>query len=220
MTIGNRFFLVLFLLGSAAYLTVISFGRFPFDYLLKVAPILVLIGFARRTLAGRARTLTLAALVFSAGGDVLLALSFPNQFIFGLGSFLIAQIMYLVVFLQYRNSDHIAAKNVLSGLIFIYAVIIGGMVTPEQIELKIAIVSYLVIICCMVLAAVRAWSGAYLHVLGAVSFMISDSIIAWDRFHEPLPFAAVAVMATYYLAQGLIVLGVRDLSTQAREQRA
>jgi uncharacterized membrane protein YhhN len=43
--------------------------------------------------------------------------------------------------------------------------------------------------------------------LGAVLFFISDSILAWDRFVNPLSNARLKNMVTYHLGQIGIILG-------------
>ena len=40
---------------------------------------------------------------------------------------------------------------------------------------------------------------------------ISDSILALNKFHEPLPFSNISIMLTYALAQLLIVIGILKL---------
>jgi uncharacterized membrane protein YhhN len=41
--------------------------------------------------------------------------------------------------------------------------------------------------------------------LGACAFMLSDSLIAINRFVQPLPLVSLWVLGSYYLAQILIV---------------
>ena len=43
--------------------------------------------------------------------------------------------------------------------------------------------------------------------LGAGFFMLSDSLLATNRFVQPLPWSQVWVLSTYYAAQALIVGG-------------
>ena len=45
--------------------------------------------------------------------------------------------------------------------------------------------------------------------VGACFFMLSDSLLAVNKFVLPLPFAAFWVLATYYTAQILIVRHAR-----------
>jgi uncharacterized membrane protein YhhN len=43
---------------------------------------------------------------------------------------------------------------------------------------------------------------------GALIFMLSDSMIAINKFLDPLPFASMMIMITYILAQYFIVSGL------------
>ncbi|MEG0047153.1 MAG: lysoplasmalogenase, partial [Comamonas sp.] len=60
--------------------------------------------------------------------------------------------------------------------------------------------------------------SALLVALGASAFMVSDSILAINRFVQPLPWAAIWVLTSYYVAQALIVQG--SLRWQARPHTA
>ncbi len=51
----------------------------------------------------------------------------------------------------------------------------------------------------------HAWAVA----VGAMVFMLSDALIAVDRFVLPLPLAPLWVLSSYYLAQFLIVHNAR-----------
>ncbi|HEX2030913.1 MAG TPA: lysoplasmalogenase family protein, partial [Actinomycetota bacterium] len=55
--------------------------------------------------------------------------------------------------------------------------------------------------------ATPGWTGtrSALAIAGAVLFMGSDALIGWNRFVRPLPWAPVAIMASYHLAQGALV---------------
>ena len=61
-------------------------------------------------------------------------------------------------------------------------------------------------------AAELWWSvrdtAALLAMLGAILFLVSDSILALDKFRSPLPLRDLLVMSTYYAAQLLIVWSV------------
>ncbi len=60
---------------------------------------------------------------------------------------------------------------------------------------------------------------ALLTALGASFFMLSDSILAINRFVQPLPWSSVSVLGSYYTAQALIVWGcVRQWAEPASRQ--
>lgn len=46
--------------------------------------------------------------------------------------------------------------------------------------------------------------------IGAVLFVISDSLIAFNMFYAPIPHSKLYVMVTYYLAQLGIALSTLD----------
>ena len=54
---------------------------------------------------------------------------------------------------------------------------------------------------------ISRWSA-----LGNSVFMLSDTLLALDKFVSPLPYAGLWVLASYYVAQGLIVRGVSRTS--------
>jgi uncharacterized membrane protein YhhN len=79
-------------------------------------------------------------------------------------------------------------------------------------ELRVPVAAYVLVIAAM---AAQAWgrakqlgSAASLWVaLGSSVFMLSDTLLALDKFVSPLPYAGLWVLASYYVAQGLIVRG-------------
>ncbi|MFM8740122.1 MAG: lysoplasmalogenase family protein, partial [Cytophagales bacterium] len=48
----------------------------------------------------------------------------------------------------------------------------------------------------------------FLVMLGALLFMVSDSLLAVNKFLNPFEFSGIAIMATYCAAQYLIVEGL------------
>ncbi len=55
-------------------------------------------------------------------------------------------------------------------------------------------------------AAAVGRSSWVLCFVGALLFVLSDSVLAWDRFVHPVAAARVIVMTTYYAGQLLIAL--------------
>ncbi|MBO6635506.1 MAG: hypothetical protein JJ937_13295, partial [Parvibaculum sp.] len=53
--------------------------------------------------------------------------------------------------------------------------------------------------------------GAPLLGLGAVLFVISDSVIALDKFRAPVPYRGPIVWVTYYGGQALMALSLLSL---------
>mgnify|MGYP003835948525 CR=1 FL=1 len=198
----------LFVLGSILYMALDASGvEALWMAALKIVPILALMWLAATHLNGTGRTLAIAALVFSATGDVLLAIPFDNHFIFGLGAFLLAQLTYAGNFL--RAAEFGSRRFALRGVaIVLAALLLARQVLPGAGALALPVVFYIVAIVFMALSAAAHRSGSSLLFAGAVTFMVSDALIAISRFVGPVPGSGTWIMLTYYGAQALLVTGL------------
>jgi uncharacterized membrane protein YhhN len=152
----------------------------------------------------------LAALVLSLVGDIALLSDSEARFVFGLGSFLLAHVAFVVAFVHAgmpRGDLALVGLALVVGL----AAVVGRRVVPAAAResgrpLAGAVTAYVGVIGVMVVAA---WAtGRPLVGLGASVFMVSDAVLALDRFVRPRRFGSLAVMVTYHLAQVLLVLGL------------
>lgn len=160
-----------------------------------------------------------AGLVLSWIGDVLLIKgNEPLFFMTGLGSFLLAQLSYAQSFTKMPGNQ--------PGLLFqkplwtlpVLAVAVGMLwwLFPSLGDLKLPVAIYVGAISLMVLSALHFGyqkpGGGWL-VLGASCFMLSDALLAVNKFAFPIPQAGFWIMLTYGIAQyGL----VRGATTTAR----
>lgn len=163
---------------------------------------------ANGTFGTKSRALLLGALLFSLGGDVFLMLP-GDYFIPGLASFLVAHVFYIALFRQ--GAGWFVQRKALWGLLafgaLMYGVLWGSLGDPV---LKGAVAAYVAVICLM---AAQAWSRAHVQgdaaarwvAVGACVFMLSDSLIAINKFLTPVPLASFWILLTYYAAQLLIV---------------
>jgi len=149
------------------------------------------------------------ALAGSLAGDVFLMLD--NLFIPGLVAFLLAHVAYTVLFRQGTHGWPL--RPVLAGCLA-YAVLMvavlwaGGL--PPGLRGPVAV--YALVIALMAAqaigrAGVQRDSASVLVAAGAIAFVISDTLLALNRFVSPLPASAVWVLGTYYAAQCLIIGG-------------
>ena len=178
----------------------------------------------------RGHWLLLAALAASLAGDVFLMLG--GLFIPGLVAFLLAHLCYLGLFKQGRRwfalRDALALILVIGGSVYAF-LWQGGL--PAALRLPVA--AYVLVIALMAAQAWGRWyqaarapngrgpaeggpadrgpadgGPALLVALGASSFMLSDTLLATNLFVQPLPWAQLGVLSSYYLAQALIVTGL------------
>jgi uncharacterized membrane protein YhhN len=179
------------------------------EYICKPATMVALIGVAltlQPHLEAR-RWAFVAALVLSLAGDVFLMLP-RDAFVPGLGSFFIAHIAYIVGLRI--GANEVRPLLVSAVPVVIVAVLIGSRVLRQvrlrQPELTTPVSAYIGIIAVMVAAALA--TGEPLAAMGAVIFMASDSLIAWNRFVVTLEWAPVTIMVAYHAAQALLVLSL------------
>ncbi|MCF8169034.1 MAG: lysoplasmalogenase, partial [Rhodoferax sp.] len=164
---------------------------------------------ARRAGAvGRFDTTLILALCFSLVGDVFLMLP-GNYFIPGLASFLVAHIFYIALF--HQGHTWFPSRRALVA-VFAVGLVMLGVVWPGLADpvLKIAVTAYVAIISLMASqaigrATVLAHASARWVAVGACIFMLSDSLIAINKFVSPLPLASLWILWTYYTAQMLMV---------------
>jgi uncharacterized membrane protein YhhN len=205
------------------------------EYLTKPLAMVALIGVAlalHAEVPGR-RPWIVAALLLSLLGDVFLMVP-RDLFVAGLGSFLLAHLAYIVAF---RIDGGSAGALAVSAVVVAVAVgvvgrkVIAGARTSEP-AVTVPVVIYIAVIAAMVACALA--TGNVLFGVGAVLFMTSDSLIAWNRFRapkadarppsvgptlrpsseglrgelQPLSWVPLAIIVTYHVAQALLVTGM------------
>lgn len=149
--------------------------------------------------------LLVGGIAFSWGGDVLLTFPGDGWFAAGLTSFLLAHVVYIVLFLRLPRARR--RPPVWSGVYWAWVVVMLVLLLPHAGMLAVPIVLYAVAIGLMATAA--SMHGGWIA-LGGAFFVVSDSVLALGRFLPGYEFAAhdFAVMSTYLAAQGLIAWGV------------
>jgi uncharacterized membrane protein YhhN len=180
-----------------------------------IAPSLLLYYFMNVDAEDRSRSAILA-FFFSFLGDTLLMN--PDYFIGGLIAFLVAHVFFVFTYRQHQFEE---SENALAGLqrirlafpIILAATGLVVILFPALDDLKIPVIVYAVVLAIMVLTALfrfgRTSSESFWLVFtGAALFMISDSILAINKFLEPLPNAGLYIMLTYCAAQFLIAQGL------------
>ena len=161
--------------------------------------------------ANRKRILTMqVALFFACLGDVLLMLDGPMYFQLGLGSFLLMQIGYIIVFWT-GSFRGIAMQRAI--IILVFGITLFTWIRPNLGGLLIPVFVYMLTITTMVLTTLnrenKVSNDSFQWVfVGAALFMISDSLIAIEKFATTVPLREILVMLTYMAGQYLIVEGL------------
>lgn len=174
----------------------------------KLVPMILLIVLAlRSTGEKRYKSIIIVGLIFCAIGDYTL-----QWFIIGLTSFLIGHLFYITAF---RSTNLAKTPKTAKILLLVYGgammVWIAGTVFKEgDIVLAIAVCAYMIVILMMGWTSFR--SGSKLAIIGAMSFIASDSILAINKFIMDISYSHILIMTTYYGAQLLITLSIIQYS--------
>ncbi len=207
--------LSLTLLIALADWIAVATDRRPFEYALKPATMVALgaVVLALDLPDGHLRWWYLAAIVASLAGDVFLML--PDSamdpqlaFVAGLGSFLVAHVLYVVGMVLLGLSGGWLAVGAVVALLVIATVgrrvVVGAKATDSR--LFAPVMAYVAVIAVMI--ATSFGTGIVVGIVGALLFGFSDSVIGWTRFLRDFPHSRVVVMVTYHLGQVGLVLAL------------
>lgn len=139
-------------------------------------------------------------LVFCLAGDVFLL--WDSFFLFGLGAFLVAHLLFALAFTKHFGfTKHLGVLLVILSI----SAVIYGFFWPHLYALKGPVLGYMLAI------AFMTWQGVGAHfkhanatsrlvTLGAISFMLSDSLLGYNKFVSPLPCDSLWVLSSYWFA--------------------
>lgn len=153
------------------------------------------------------------ALLLSWFGDIALMYQGATlYFMIGIGFFLMAQVTYIIVLNQSSYQKlRLDAKRVLPFVL--YGIGLFTLLLPNAGDFRIPIFIYGLVILMMVSTArLREGSTSQnsycLALYGSMLFVLSDSLIAINKFYLEIPQAGLLIMVTYVAAQFLLVKGV------------
>ena len=194
----------------------ISFTFFELDayrYITKIAlmPLLILALWAETGLKTILLKIFAFALFFSWLGDI--ALRWEAYFIHGLAAFLIAHFCYLFFILKIKGNKGLLEFQPLFALpLAVYLILLLFVLNDYLEQLKIPVFVYAIVICAVCIFSMNLfWKTdkkvAALLFFGSLQFVISDSLLAINKFVYPFEILPGLVMLTYCSAQFLLTLG-------------
>lgn len=152
------------------------------------------------------KVLIVAGLTWSLAGDLFL-MQVEDRFVLGLLSFLVAHILYVLAFAL--NGPWSAP-----GFLLVYLIIGAAVLTILWRYLgshRVAVLVYVGFLLAMGWQAGGRWEslrtvGAALAALGAFLFMLSDGVLALNRFRLSVRHGDAVVLGAYFAGQWLIAL--------------
>jgi uncharacterized membrane protein YhhN len=214
LSLVDRVLLFLSVICGFSYLATQSFQPFPGSVLLKALSVAALAAIAFRSSFRSSEWLPGAvilglALAFSSLGDALLDLDPGRFFIGGLLAFLVAHLIYIALFVRNRARP-LKPKGwqlTLVAAVLIYSILLSQWLAPSLGALVGPVMIYVCVITVMAVSAILAGFSNPWICSGVILFLISDSILAVNKFKSPVPAGGYLIWATYYLAQYGIAIG-------------
>ncbi|MDH4583151.1 lysoplasmalogenase [Pseudomonas sp. BN415] len=208
-------FLIFGLAGVLAFLTGLSLELDWLCFVSKPVPIIALLLWLRRAASGPYRRWIAIGLALSLLGDMLL--QWPaDLFVFGLGAFLLAHLAYLRAYLlDTRRLAPMALLVALGSGGTIFALLASGGLGV----LLVPVACYALAISAMLWRALARLGAdldrqsALLAAGGAALFVLSDSLIGFNRFVSPFGAASYLIILSYWLGQWGITASAVTLST-------
>lgn len=219
--------LLLFFIVSLVELLAIGFEIEKLQWVVKPL-LMVLLGVYYYSVVGKSAMakMVIGAILFSLVGDVCLLFQSNNElfFIFGLGAFLITHVCYVLTYRQHVKKVAGVGLHGIQKFRFSLPIILAGtglitILYTHLGALKFPVIVYAIVLMVMVLQALFRFGYTTLKSFwfvfaGALLFMLSDSLIAINKFLAPFAWAGLAIMVTYILAQYLIIQGLMDHSEE------
>lgn len=190
--------------------------RLRFEFVLKPATLALLVAAAATADLGRWASWTIAALVLGLLGDVALLFTSERRrpdpdiaFLLGLGAFLLGHVAYLVAFLLvHEHTVHLIAGVLV--VVGVSGLALGPVLRGARREagtgFAAVVGGYALVLAAM--SALGIGTGCIPIAIGSALFLVSDTLLARDRFVARTAHGPLAVIVTYHLAQGLILLGL------------
>lgn len=212
LPMSTKFLAAAIILSGLGYLF-ISESDFPaLKWILKPGTILLIIVYAVSLAKVKRsyRNLIIAGLMASAVGDCMLLKPGNPWFLWGLGSFLIAHLLYISAFLSRQRFSFHHILYLIPLTIYGYWILEHlheGILLHHTTQLWAPVVVYVLVISAMLWTAIV--SRNLFASIGALCFVFSDSLLAWNMFIESVTWVDYGVMISYYLAQFLIAASIR-----------
>ena len=205
MTTMQKTWLYIFGAFAVLFIGLLPFEPYAGNFVIKAIPAISLAVLAFIAISGSRGKLLFTSLLFCAAADIALELAAGKYFVAGLGLFLVAHILFIITFS--RDFTFQKSKIPVIVLLIVYSKMMAFVLTPYLKEMAIPVYVYMTALTLVgIFASLRAAKNDF-TLYGAISFIVSDSIIAINKFMMPVPAADYIIMITYYLALFLIVFG-------------
>jgi uncharacterized membrane protein YhhN len=213
----KTYWITLFAIVLAAELTGIQVKNETIQFIFKPLLMIVVGGYflsQTNRINNSLKGWIIAAVLLSWFGDILLMFHVKNDtfFLLGLSAFLLAHVSYIIFFHGVRVRENIRSNILLLLIVVIYYAILITILSPHLGDMKLPVRIYGIVISFMFMLAMHMLfmknkiAGRWM-MIGALLFVISDSVLAINKFYKPFEASGVIIMLSYGLAQLFIIEG-------------
>lgn len=157
--------------------------------------------------------LLVLGLVLAAIGDLFLSRTGREAFLTGRGAFLVAHFAYATLFWSLRAEVIFLPMLLPLAGVCVFAVIMAALLWRRARDFRLPVLLYILATTLMVLTAMLVPFGHRLITLGAMLFMLSDSVLAMEAFvlskdDVRRKSTSAIIWWSYIVAQACILIGV------------
>ncbi|HSU28937.1 MAG TPA: lysoplasmalogenase [Chitinophagaceae bacterium] len=213
----KKTWIILFLLALAVEITGVQLDNRPLQYVGKPLLMIILIAYfisQTKIWLDANKKWVILSLLFAWAGDLILLFQDKKEifFMLGLVAFLIAHIFYIIFFNRLMIRESISGRGLLLLPIVTYYAVLMALLNPTLGSMRLPVRIYGIVISFMFLLVLHLMYGKYKiparwMIGGAFLFLVSDSILAINKFYQSFETAGVIIILTYGLAQLFITEG-------------
>lgn len=204
--IDRNLYIIAFLSAFAFLLSQVFNFTYNYHSLLKAIPIICLVILVLRHLNDINRGLLIIGLLFCMSGDILLDINRVANFKIAIAVYLIGHLLYISIF--HKNLKFESKYFIPVVLVSIVTLLIGYFLKDIPKDLLIPVDIYLLVIAIMVISSFLFSKSNWMIWSGAILFMVSDTVIAVNKFLIHIPKSTFFNIGIYYIAQILLVTGL------------
>lgn len=149
------------------------------------------------------------AVILHSIGDVLLVVDRKRLFLAGVIAFLFGHVIYAAVFYKGIPRPWPIRGRIAVIILPVHGIVMGWILIPRlPLPLAIAVTFYIGIILTMSVFAFSSDFTTTIVRFGALLYLVSDTLLSWNAFVNPLPTGFPVVWITYFGGQMMIIVGM------------
>ncbi len=202
----RKLLFIIYIISAATFVILLSIHPYPFSFILKSIPTVLFAYLCFKYLKMAEKLFMGIGFICCTCGDIFLDFSRELYFIHALVSFLVGHILYCLGFIQRFTFSR--KKLPLALCVFLYTLIIMLLLFPKLGSFLLPVSIYILVITVMGICAAFVTDSKIDIFIGAMIFIISDSLIAINKFLFPFPYSTAIIISLYFIAQYIIGTGM------------